>query len=190
MAYTTNTLVKTLLGLSDSTDDTLLTNLIAQAQSIIDAYTGCTFEASANTTRYFDAVQDVRGLVLRLGTDLCSIESITNGDGTTITSGQYVTEPRNGTPYHRIKLLQSAGVAWTYSTDPEDAIAISGKWAYSESAPAGIVRACQEMTVLFYRQRDTNSDLNRTIIAGNATILPVGLSKTTETYLRAMRRML
>lgn len=173
--YTTTALLKTYLGITGSNDDTLLGTLIDRAQAMIDSHCHRTFEASANTSRTFDAGRDVNGAVLYLDYDLCSINSITNGDGTTVTTSQYTTEPRNETPYYAIRLLSSAGIAWTYSTDPEDAITISGKWAYSENAPNDIVHVALRLAGYLYRQRDNAADLDRAVIAGNATILPAQL---------------
>ena len=155
MAYTVLLDVKDYIGIDGSTaDDALLTELIRRATSAIDALCLRTFEASANTTRYFDALQHVTGRRLILDRDLCSITSITNGDGTTVTSSQYVTYPRNETPIYAIQLRSSAGINWTYDDDAEDAIAISGKWAYSLTAPDSIAHACIRLTAFFYRSKD------------------------------------
>ena len=189
MAYTTSALLKTYLGATTSNDDTLLTALIARAQAIVDAHCRRTFEASANTERTFDAVRDVKALLLYLDADLCEINSITNGDAVTVTSGQYTTEPRNQTPYHAIRLLSSASVSWTYTTDPEDAITITGKWAYSTAAPDDIVHATLRLAAYLYRQRDNAADLDRAVIAGNATILPAQLPSDIKTILAPYRRL-
>jgi len=193
MAYTTKALCKVLLGIAsaDTDDDDLIDDLIEQSQDIIDSFTFRTFEAS-DTTRTFDADKDTEGRNLYLDDDLASITSITNGDSDVLTTSEYTTEPRNTTPYDTIQLLPSSGLSWQSNSttgDSEDAISIVGKWAYSATAPNGIVRACQEMAVLFYRQRDTSGDLNRTIIAGSATILPAGLSVVTTRYLMSVRRI-
>lgn len=153
MAYTTLPAVKARMGITSATDDAWLEDLIAQAQKLVEMELGRVFEASANTTRYFDAECDVDGATLYLDKDLCSINSITNGDGTTVTAGQYVTEPRNETPYYAIRLKSSAAIAWTYSTDPENAIAISGKWAWSAAAPRDIVQATEMLVAYLYQQR-------------------------------------
>ena len=129
MAYTDTASTKLLLGLSGSGDDALLSTLITAAQAAIDLHFLRTFEASANTTRHFDASRDVSGRRLNLDRDLCAVNSVTNGDGTTVTTAQYTLLPRNDTPYYAIQLLSSAGISWTYEDDPEGAIAISGKWA-------------------------------------------------------------
>lgn len=190
MAYVTTALLKTYLGLSTSNDDTLLGTLIDRAQAIVDSHCKRTFEASTNTERTFDAVRDVDGRWLYLDYDLCSINSVTNGDGSTVTTSQYTTEPRNTTPYYAIKLLDNSGVAWRYSSTPEDAITISGKWAYSTSAPNDIVHATLRLAAYLYRQRDNMTELDRTIIAGNATVLPTSLPSDVKVILAPYRRMI
>jgi hypothetical protein len=196
MAYCAVSDLKTYLGIptATTTDDALLTALIASAQRAIDLHTHRTFEAAQDSTKYFDADEDVYGLRLDwtpYGLDLCAITSVVNGDGTTVASGQYVTEPRHQTPYYGIQLKVSSGLFWEYSAgdDPENAIAVTGKWAYSTTAPAEIVHVCKEMAALFYKQRDGNADINRAIIAGNATILPAGLSATSTAILKSYRRV-
>lgn len=157
MAYTTSALVKTYLGIAGSGDDTLLGTLGARAQAAIDRHCGRTFEAGTNTIRYYDATRDVDGRTLRLDRDLCSINTVTNGDGSVIGATSYVTEPRNDTPYYAITLLGTSGVQWTWATNPENAIAISGKWAYSTAAPDDIVQAATRLTAYYYRQKDAQT---------------------------------
>lgn len=160
MAYLTAADLKTYLGISSSSEDSLLTTLIAQAQKYIEEQVERVFEASGDTTRYFDydrcVLEDEQGRRLRLyldGYDLCAITSVTNGDGTTVASSSYVTEPRNETPYQALRLKQSASVAWTYDDTPEDAISITGRWAYSTSAPTDVVMATRDLAVWLYRRR-------------------------------------
>lgn len=154
MAYVTTAELREYLGAKEATDDVLLGKLLTRAQKVIESKLDRVFEASSNTTRYFDAVEDVDGDTLYLDEDLCEIESITNGDGVAVTSDQYVTEPRNDTPWYAIKLKGSSSVVWTYTDDPENAISISGKWAYSATPPAGIVHATLRLAAYYYKQRD------------------------------------
>lgn len=153
MAYTDVPSVKLYLGITSSDEDVLLSILIARAQKLLEAELRRVFEASANTTRYFDAQRDVKGRSLWLDSDLCSIDNITNGDGNTIAGSEYVTEPRNGTPYYAITLKGSSTVSWTYSTDPENAIAVSGKWAWSVTPPKDIVSATEQLVAMLYQSR-------------------------------------
>jgi hypothetical protein len=77
-----------------------------------------------------------------------------DGDQTTIPSTDYITMPRDETPYYGIKIKTSSDYDWDYSDDPEDAIAITGKWAYSETAPDDIKHACLGLAGYYYKQRD------------------------------------
>ncbi len=153
MAYCTTPEVKTYLGITGTSDDALIEALIARAQKMIEGTCRRVFEASGNTVRKFDAVADVEDAVLHLDGDLCSIASITNGDGTIILPADYVTEPRNATPYHAIRLLESSGRTWTYLADPENAIEVNGQWAFSATVPESVKQLCIEVAAALYRQR-------------------------------------
>lgn len=142
---------------TNANDDALLTRFLAAAEAAVDAYTGRHFEATADTTRRFHAVEDVWGRDLVLDADLCAITSITNGDGVAVAAASYTTLPANSAPYYALRLKGSSGVAWTWADDPEDAITVVGRWAYSTSAPADVMQATLRMAAFLYRQRD-NSD--------------------------------
>lgn len=189
--YTDATALKVYLDIAsgNTDDDALLTVLIARAQAVVDAYCRQTFEAASDTTRYFDPTHDARGRDLFLDAPLAAITTLTNGDGVVVTSTQYVTEPRNSTPWYKLTLKQNVAVAWTYSGTPENAISILGKWAYSTTAPVDVVQACTRLAAYFYRQRDNALDLDRTVIAGDATILPVTIPRDVMTLLRPYRRL-
>ena len=152
--------LKTYLGVGTTADDALLSQCLTRAQGFIESQTGRVFEASADTTKTFDAAacvladEEGRQLTLYLdGLDLCAITSVTNGDGTTVAANQYVTEPRGSTPYWALRLKANATVGWTYSDTPENAISIVGRWAYSTTPPADVVQACLALATYFYRQR-------------------------------------
>jgi len=157
-------------------DDDLLADLLARAQERIDQVAGWAFEAAADATHYFDAVDDVDGRVLFLDDPLCSITSITN-NGTALTSDDYVTQPRNKTPWWGIRLKDSSSQSWTFSSTSEDAIEVTGKWAYSETAPADIVHACLRLAGYYYKQRDAQVyDVTASPEMGQITI-PQGMPR-------------
>lgn len=196
MPYTTAAAVKSYLGITSSSDDALLTTLISSAQAAIDTYTHRTFEAATDTTKYFDAEDDTSESYTMLdwtpyGLDLAQITSIVNGDGVTIPASAYVLEPRHYPPYYGVKLKVSSGLYFEYDNDSdhENAVAVTGRWAYSITAPADVVHACIEIASLFYKQRDSNTDALRPIIAGNATILPIGLSTQSREILNNYKRI-
>lgn len=171
MAYATAVELKRYLNITSSTDDTLLGELLDAATAMIDRETGTTFAVSSDTTRYLDAIGNVDGLYLLFDCWCASITSITNGDGETIDSANYVKEPRDA-PHYGVKLLKSKGKTWTYVTDAENAIAVVGKWGYSTTPPADVVQACKRLAAFLYRQRENANDVDRAVVVGNATVLP------------------
>lgn len=193
MAYCNNTDVKTYLEIEKADDDTLLTSLIARAQAAIDSYCHRTFEAENDTTRNFDALEDVDGDTLYLDEDLCGITTVTNGDSdsTVVTSSQYVTQPRNSTPYYAIKIRSDANVTWEYDDYHEGAISIAGKWAYSETAPADVVQACVRLAAWMYKQRDSaGHDADKVVRSEAGFILtPGSLPKDVMTLLAPYKRL-
>lgn len=191
MAYTSAANLKVYLGISEATDDTLLGTLVTAAQAMIDAHCRQTFEASGDTTRYFDPTCDADGPTLRLDGPLCAITSVTNGDGNAVASDKYVKEPRNGTPWYALVLKANAGLAWTYTTTPENSIAIVGKWAYSTTAPADIAQTTLRLAAYLYRQKDNQSgDLDRAInLGGGAMMMPAQLPSDIKTLLAPYRRL-
>jgi len=179
--YAIATDVKTFLSIDSSADNALLETLIGRAQKWIEQQTDRVFEASADTTKTFDALEDTDGALLLLGKyDLCAITTITNGDGVVVTSGQYVTEPRNETPYWAIRLKSDAGKRWAYSAAPENAISITGRWGYSVSAPADVIMATVDLTAYLYRRRGVEgASLDRVVISpSGVTMAPPGFPQS------------
>ena len=191
MAYCGVEELKEYLGVTGATDDAMLLTLLAAAQRTIDSYCARTFEATADTVRTFDSQRDVDGYTLTVDSDLCAITSIVNGDGTTISNSHYVTEPRNETPYYAIRLKASAGKVWTSTVagDSENAITVTGKWAYSTSAPSDIAHVCKRLAAYIYRQKDNAGDLDRAVIAGNSTILPAQIPSDIRLMLTPYKRL-
>ena len=52
-------------------------------------------------------------------------------------------------------MLRDPVVAWTFTTDQESAISITGKWAYSATAPADVVQAATRLAAWMYRAKDS-----------------------------------
>lgn len=159
MAYTSVADVKAYLGINEATDDALISDLITSVDAAINAHTGRIFEASADTTRYFDMRRGVvDGLSLNVGADLYSVTTITNGDGVEVTSDEYILRPTNdGPPYHRVQLKSSSNKNWEAATDgsTENAISIAGRWAYSTTPPALIAEAAKRWVAAKYKEKDT-----------------------------------
>ena len=179
MTYCTVSDVKDYLDIEGADDDALLNDLIERALKAIDSHTRRTFEdPGADVTRNFTVGEDSQGLDLLFDDDIYSITTVkTDADGTprTITSGNYITMPRNKTPYYGIKILGSSNEYWDYTDDPEGGIEIAGRWAYSESAPDDIVQACARWAAFLYRQRDAQVWITTAIPDAGVIQIPAGI---------------
>jgi hypothetical protein len=193
MAYCSDEDVKEYLDIAELTDDTLLSDLIDRAQEAIDSHTRRTFEdPGADATRNFTVGEDTDGLYLYFDEDIYSITTVkSDADGsspTTITSTQYVTIPRNTTPYYGIKILSSSNEYWDYTDDPENGIEITGRWAYSSAAPADVSQACARWAAYMYRQRDAQVFDTTAIPEAGVIQIPQGIPADVKVLLDAYVR--
>ena len=186
--YTTTAEIKRLLGISSTGDDTLIGEIITDAEKFIDQRTGRTFgtvgSAIAATARNFTVGVDTRGLVLYLDDDLASISAVkTNNDASTpvtVASSGYVTNPRNIGPYNEIKLLSDTNTdyTWDYTNNPENGIEITGVWQFSSEPPADIVRATKSLVTQWYREREQNEP---------AGVISDGVMQVISSYTKRIR---
>jgi hypothetical protein len=180
------------LGIESDDDNPLIATYIAAAQAAIDLWCNRTFEAVADTTRYIDAIgQHIGGYDLMIPPEvgeLASITEVLNGDGIEVTSSQYVTVPRNAAPFYGLRIKGSAGKTWVYDDDFEDAIAITGRWAYSVSPPAPIKTACIKLAAFYYRQKDVPfTDV--TAVEAGVVVRPIGIPAVITPLLAPYRRL-
>ena len=145
MAYVSLADLKTYLGVGNTGDDTLLSDVLTRAQSIFDSNFEFSFEAET-ATRYYDSVY-ISGMSLLLDAPLLSITTLKNGDTTTIASSAYRLYPRNSTPYYEILLLDDSDVDWTFDTDGE--VSIAGTWGYTTTAPQDVKNAVMRQAAYF-----------------------------------------
>jgi hypothetical protein len=185
------------LAVSETASDDLLQDLLDAVRTFIDRETGRTFSASADTTRYFDAGMWSGGYLFP-NDDLAQVTSIVNGDSTTLSASDYVTRPRqlldpshpNYTPIWEIKLRSSTGLYFNYTDDPEGAIAITGRWAYSVTPPNDIKRANIIGAAALYKA-SLNSDSDRPIVTASGLVIqPSQFPATFWAILKNYKRMI
>lgn len=189
MAYISKAELKGYQGITLTGDDTLIDALIAAAQNYIEKRTGRVFEASDDTIRYLNAAKNVEGAKLYLDRDLCAITTIVNNaDGTTpetlSSTTDYITVPRNDTPYYALKLKAQSGKYWRYTYDPEEGIKITGKWAYSTTPPAAIVQACKRLVGYYYKLKDAQVFDITALPEQGAIMIPKGVPADVELMLK------
>ena len=169
--YTTLSQIKAILdsqGLpTDTVDDAVITQFITAASTYFDEATGKTF-VSSSATRYYDCPIGSSDLVVD---DFTSLTSITNGDGTSIPTGEVQTLPLNSTPKYIIHIKGSSTCAWTLPTtgDPTGAIAVVADWGQSATCPAQVRTAVEAFVVSLYQSKRGNNT------QGSATITGAGL---------------
>lgn len=190
MAYCSEADVKQYLGISGQADDDLISEIIDAAQAAIDGHCHRTFEASADTTRYFDYSSEyVDGLTLWLYDEIADITTVTNGDGVEVADDEYTTIPKNQTPYTKIRILSNSGKTWTYTDEWMDAISVEGKWAWSETAPADVKQACIRLASFYFRAKDAPLTDVTAIEAGTVIRtpgLPADVRQMLASYVKPM----
>lgn len=146
MSYTTADRVRRFMDISsdDTSRNHIIEDKIEEVQTIIDQLALTTFEAGSDATRYFDTYADVdEDGLLMLDEWLLSLTSVVNGDGEDITTDTFL-KPTNLSPKYAIGLKSEV---WTLDDDgySEDAIAVTGTWGWSSSAPHDIRQAATEL---------------------------------------------
>ena len=194
MSYTTPTLVKAYVGATGTSDDALIDDLITAADGYIDSFTQRTFDGTGTSARSFAVGEDTEGPTLTFDEDAAYISSIVNkadsDSGTeAVTSADYVTIPRNKTPYRGVKLLASSNKVWGFEDDPETGITVTASWRYGTSAPAAIAEAARRLVVFLYRQKDSSADIDRPLLTGDGvTILPSMVPADVKQVLEVYRK--
>jgi hypothetical protein len=144
MSYCLLADLKTYLDVTSTSEDVLIQRMLDGATARIDSRTGRNFYAAADSTLYHDYGNFNNG-ELMLDGDLAYATTVLNGDTTNVTTGIYYT-PRRGAAY-ALGLLKSSGYYWTYGTDVQNSIGITGRWAYMERSPfTAISRATNVVT--------------------------------------------
>lgn len=167
--------------------DDNLTQLENAAAKMIDTWVSRsrlrTFVASADTTRAFHALGSVIGTTLYTSSDIAQTPTTVthnNGATTVVVTTNYMLlsdhEP-NAAPYSKLQLID--GTSWAYTTNPVNAISITGRFAYSITPPDNIIRACIGLVVSMWRQRHTTANVSAATVSMDGTIVfPDGLPKS------------
>jgi hypothetical protein len=129
--YTTVPKVKIQAGIDrdDTSQDAWIQSLIEPVSRAIDEHCHRWFYARTLTIPW--DYQDPWKLML-WGRDLLSITTLTNGNGTAFSAGQYFLYPTFGPPYRWIEIARNRGVLFNWSGTPQQAISIAGTWGYLE----------------------------------------------------------
>lgn len=186
MAYCSVSDVKSYLGISANDDDALIATLIGAAQAAIDTHTGNTFEAPTLTTRTYDVYgPHIQGRRLFFDRPLAVLTALSDGAGS-FAATDYVMMPRNDAPFYGVELKINTGRYWTYNIDWENAISVTGRWAYSVTAPLDIRQAARRLASFYYRQKDAAIQ-DVTAIEAGVVIQPIAIPADVRALLSPYR---
>jgi hypothetical protein len=115
----------------DSADDSMIEQVIEAASRYIDSETGRTFYPRVET-RYYDLPD---GREIWLDDDLLTVTTLTNGDGTVLTTTYYYLYPKNRSPKWKIVMKESSTYSWSYDGygNTEGVITVVGTWGYHDN---------------------------------------------------------
>jgi len=190
--YVSTADVKAYMGISGSDDDALITSLIAKAEKYIEDYTKRVFTCAADTTHYFTVGADTEGDCIWFDEDLCAVTTVTSDvDGTPVVLAKntdFITQPRNTTPWYGFKILSSTSKFWDYTSDPEKGITILGRWAYSTTPPQDIIFATMRLVAYYYRQKDASVFDTTALPDAGVIMIPQGVPKDVKAILDNYRK--
>lgn len=194
MAYTTLAKVKTYLGIeSDNTvDDSLLTDLLSRAVTMIEKETGQNFEPVTATKEFSRECIDYNSIPRVLYLDkyyLQTLTEVTNGNSQTIPNSDLVLTPKNQSAYTKIHIKSSSTHSWEFDDLYDSFISVEGTWGLFATVPADVEHYTIRLIAYLYKQKDNHQDLDRTLIAGNTTILPQSMPNDILGFFKRYRKI-
>lgn len=152
-------------AVSDVASTTFVASLLEQATQFVESETKRKFQFWT-ATRYYNskAVVYTDPQLLMFDEDLLEITSITNGNGTSLSAGDYWLEPMNKLPSWGIRLKSTK--VWSFSTD--GIVEVTGKWGYSLTPSEDVKRIVMRLAYVFQQKRTATGDVE---IVGNPSQL-------------------
>lgn len=177
---------------ADSGNDTLLEDLVTRVSRMIDKQTGYTFAPDADSTEYFQhdwhpALGGGRDLFLGMKQNpLLSVSSITNGDGTSISTDDVFLLPRGADRFHTVRLKEASAADW--ETDTDEWIAITGRWGYSLTVPDDIKQAAIEAVLHIFHNRTDPQTERAQVSADGFVMTPADLPSRTRSIIQRYQK--
>jgi len=168
----------------------VIEDIIEGASRLIDTYTGRTFYARTET-HYYDTPQGYE--LWFWDDDLLTVTTLTNGDGTVITSGNYKLMPLNMSPKYSIYLEPGSNLSWETDSSGDDvgAISIAGTWGFAATAPHDVRQACLIISLSEYMRRfGDNVTATATVTGAGVVLTPQGMPRNAADLLQSYKKLL
>lgn len=175
MAYPVLADLKAWLGISATSEDTTLTTLLNSAVAFVERYTGRSFVAAAGTREFPVRPPFVSKDRFRLwvAADLINVSTLVNGDGTTLSSGDYYLESPNMQPPYNVIALERSSATVFYSTNG-DRISVSGDWGYSANCPDDVFGVILSICAEEYRRKVSGGGTVNVASRSSGVVLAAG----------------
>lgn len=148
---------------SDSNDDDAIELIIEAASRYIDDMATTRFYSSSGD-EYYDVPN---GDTIYFRENATAINSITNGDGSTVTA--YVTL---GTPIYGVRLKPNAGARWMDAAgNPYQCIKVNADWGSAVSTPTDIKQACLMIAKAAYNRRFGDNMTSTSIVTNGGVFI-------------------
>ena len=169
--YATVEDLKQSLGITDSSDDTMLDAILAAVSRQIDQYTNRRFYATTET-RFYTArrVSDV------IIDDCLSITTLaTDADGDRVyektwSATDFDLYPYNATPYTRVEATVNG--AYFFPVNIAKGVKIIGSFGYSATVPEPVNRACLIQAARLYKRKDALFGVMGSAEMGQLLVIP------------------
>jgi hypothetical protein len=176
-------------------ENTVLQQFLDQADAEIESYTNRSFGQGANNHTHYYTVNDISDDTLYLDADLVSVTTLTNGDGTVISSSDYWLLPMNASvtgqngydgSFWGIKLKSTH--QWQTPTDGR--ISLNGRWGFMQGVPVDVVRCAMRIAYWYWTKRNQTgaSDVAGEQITQQSDSYPLDVRIVLERYKRRVIR--
>lgn len=144
---------------TNAADDAVIEIFIESASRFIDQEVWPRTFYTRSETHYFDLPKEARVLYFHDYLNTTSGATLTNGDGTTISSSNlkyYPINERASAPLFKVEILPSASLTFVAASNgnTQRCISLAGTWGYASSTPLDIEQACMELAYNGYRRRE------------------------------------
>lgn len=189
MAYPTLADLKAWMGVPDASQDTPLGAAVAASIALFERACNRTFIA-ASAARPFqcrDPWVKRNYQQLSFFAECTSITSVVNGDGTTITAGQYWLLPEVA-PYDTINLLPSVGLVFTDVGQTSARIIVTALWGFAADVPPDVRYGMLELARALYEGSKQGQGGQVVTFGSSTTVVPGGLPEMVHEIQRQYER--
>jgi len=187
---TTRNAVKSVLNITETSDDSLIDLFVSQASQTFATETQRQFyDVSGATLTYDLTPPQIFGSKLFFLTDVLDVDRVINGDGNVITPTSFRLLPLNGSPKYALELYSGSNQWFQAGANGrQSAITIQGTTGYcvAGTIPADVTYAVTKLAAFYYQTRDNSGDVVKfadgtTVIPANA---PAVVLRTVNNYMR------